>query len=165
VGGAPEDPREGQRQLQARNVTAALDRVDALARDTHGVRELLLRPPTIEAKFPDPVAYSSHGQAYFTSGPAGVKHTCLQSKLIERRPEVQPPPDGVGSAGRIDRDPPVRDRDLWSPSRWGKPWSATCRSSWPASSGASGTRSAPGSAATSASAFSTISASSWITRA
>ena len=45
IGRTGEDPGEGQRQRQARHITVALDRVDALAGNARGLRELLLRPP------------------------------------------------------------------------------------------------------------------------
>jgi len=53
VGGAGEDARKRERQLEAGHVTIALDGVDALARDARGLGELFLGPAGGDAKFLD----------------------------------------------------------------------------------------------------------------
>jgi hypothetical protein len=52
---AVKDAREDQRQLQAGHVAVALDGVDALPRDSRGLRKLLLRPPLRRAQLFYPI--------------------------------------------------------------------------------------------------------------
>ena len=53
-----ENPGEDERQLEARDVTLAFYRVDALARDSDGLGKLLLGPASVSAELFNSVLYS-----------------------------------------------------------------------------------------------------------
>src|SRR5688572_4572228 len=99
VGGTAEHLREGQGQQEARHVTVALDRVDALSRDADRVGEVLLGPALLGAEFFDSVPNGGrHVKLACHDGPGPIRSQANLSWL--RGSSKAGPPGTVRAAKR-----------------------------------------------------------------